>query len=256
MTDIDENTRNKILAEAHFIRAMAYFNLVRNWGPVPIKVNESVDVSDIASPREPESKVYELIVDDALIAEQGLPETIGSETGRASKRAAKMLLAQVYLTLENWPGLEEKSEDVINSVQFSLVLVEESNESYKIIASETYSRTLCLYIIRKQRLLSCLLICIEATPFPIIIPAEAFIPGCQMQRPLWGTNGMMQTCGKSLIYTRNILMKMVILQLYQLLHLYCLKSLQPIRMGIIWNIFYRVKAGCGPPGEYSIWKIV
>lgn len=138
IVDMDENAKTRILAEAHFLRAMAYFNLVRNWGPVPIKVNESVDVSEIASPREPESKVYELIIEDALIAEQGLPETVGTETGRASKWAAKMLLAQVYLTLKNWSGAAEKSEDVISSGQFNLVLVEESDDFYKMFASETH----------------------------------------------------------------------------------------------------------------------
>lgn len=139
IADIEENVRTRILAEAHFLRAMAYFNLVRNWGPVPIKINESVDVSDIAAPREPESKVYELIIADALVAEQSLPESVGNETGRASKWAAKMLLGQVYLTLERWSDAAEKSEEVINSGQFSLVLVEESDDFYKIFAAETHS---------------------------------------------------------------------------------------------------------------------
>ncbi len=139
MENISDEARTQILAEAHFLRALAYFDLVRGWGPVPIKIKESTDLSELEAPREPESKVYELIVEDALAAEKGLPETVGAETGRASVWAAKMLLAHVYLTLEDWGAAKEKANDVIKDGPYALVAVEEPDDFYKIFAGDTNS---------------------------------------------------------------------------------------------------------------------
>lgn len=134
---MNEDVRKRILAEAHFLRAMAYFNLVRGWGPVPIKTKESADLSAVAGAREPESKVYDLIVTDALAAEADLPESVGDQTGRASKYAAKMLLAQVYLTLEKWSDAAAKANDVIESGKYSLVPVAKQQDFYNIFATVT-----------------------------------------------------------------------------------------------------------------------
>ena len=143
---ITDDVKNRILAEAHFLRAMAYFNLVRGYGPVPIKTTESADVSDIAGVREPESKVYELILADALAAEKDLPETVGTETGRASKYAAKMLLAQVYLTLEKWTEAAAKANDVIASTRYSMVPVKRQEDFYKFLLPLPIRKTSCLSI--------------------------------------------------------------------------------------------------------------
>ncbi len=137
ITDINEDARTRILAEAHFLRAFAYFQLVRGWGAVPLRTKESTDLSALEAPREPESQVYDLIVADAMAAESGLPETVGAETGRASKWAAKMLLAYVYLTTGDWADAAKEADDVINSGQFYLVRVTTPDDFYKIFAAET-----------------------------------------------------------------------------------------------------------------------
>lgn len=139
ITKIGDDVKSRILAEAHFLRAMAYFNLVRGWGAVPIKTTESVDISSIAGVREPESKVYELIIEDALAAEKDLPESVGDQTGRASKYAAKMFLAQVYLTLEKWSDAATKANDVITGGHYSLVSVKKPDDFYNIFATVTNS---------------------------------------------------------------------------------------------------------------------
>lgn len=135
--DINETVKKRIIAEAHFLRASAYFNLVRFWGPVPLRLNESTNLSELAAPKESEANVYVQILEDALKAEIDLPQLVGSETGRASKWAAKMLLAQVYLTLEDWGKCAEKSLEVINSGQFSLVQVTQPSDFYQIFGVET-----------------------------------------------------------------------------------------------------------------------
>ena len=139
ITDINEDVKNKIVAEAYFLRASAYFNLVRGWGAVPLRLTESTDLSTLEAPREPVSKVYGQILDDALKAEADLPESVGAETGRASKWADKMLLAQVNLTLEQWDKCAQKADEVIKSGQFSLLQVSKADDFYKMYAAETHS---------------------------------------------------------------------------------------------------------------------
>lgn len=137
--NIQEKIKKRILAEAYFLRSMIYFELVRGWGSVPLKTEESIGISGKDAHRASESVIYEQILEDALKAEQDLPESVGNMTGRPSKWAAKMLLAQVYLTLENWDKAAEKADDIINSGYFSLVLVDEPNDFYEIFHAETHS---------------------------------------------------------------------------------------------------------------------
>ncbi|MCZ2338123.1 MAG: RagB/SusD family nutrient uptake outer membrane protein, partial [Chitinophagales bacterium] len=137
--DMDDANKKRILAEAHFLRALSYFDLVRGFGSVPLKTMESVDISKIASPRAPIDSVYDLIIKDGIAAETDLPESVGEETGRISKWAAKMLLADVYLTREKWSDAAREAEDVINSGKYALIEVHQPNDFYKIFATITNS---------------------------------------------------------------------------------------------------------------------
>lgn len=139
ITNISNDAKSTILAEAHFLRALAYFDLVRGFGAVPLKTKESVNLSDMASPRAPVDSVYSLITSDALIAEKDLPESVGDNTGRACKWAAKMLLAEVYLTREQWAKAAKEADDIINSGQYALVRVSKPDDFYKIFATQTSS---------------------------------------------------------------------------------------------------------------------
>lgn len=135
--EMDENLKKQFLAEAHFLRAMSYFNLVRGFGPVPLKTKESTDVSTIGAVRAPEEAVYELIIEDCNMAINGLPESVGEETGRASRYAAKMLLAEVHLTLGNWAEAAKEADDIIKSNRYTLVRVQEPGDFYNIFAVST-----------------------------------------------------------------------------------------------------------------------
>ncbi len=137
--NISDEARDRIVAEAHFCRAICYFELVRGWGPVPIRTFENTDLSGLNVPRSPESEVYDLIIQDALIAEADLPADVGAETGKASSMAAKMLLAHVYLTTEQWDLAAQKADDVISSGLYQLVEVSQPDDFYEIFDGETSS---------------------------------------------------------------------------------------------------------------------
>jgi len=137
--DISDELKSQILGEAHFLRAVSYFNLVRGYGPIPLRISETRDLADIEAPRAPESEVYAQILEDALVAEKNLPDTHTEGTGRAGKWAAKMLLANIYLTLGQWDQARDKANEVINSGIYTLVPVTEADDFYNIFRQRTHS---------------------------------------------------------------------------------------------------------------------
>jgi tetratricopeptide (TPR) repeat protein len=101
-------------AEAKFLRALAYFDLVRIFGDVPM-ITTPISVEEAyKSGREKADKIYdEVIVKDLLAAENNLPATYtGTDVGRATKGAAKALLGKVYLTRKDFVKAEAKLQEV------------------------------------------------------------------------------------------------------------------------------------------------
>ena len=112
---MDENLKNRLLAEASFIRALLYFNLVRWFGGVPLITNlESIE--DALILRSSVEDVYALIKSDLAFAEVNLPVSYpASNAGRATKGAAIALLGKVHLTLEDWPNAVSKLSELVNN---------------------------------------------------------------------------------------------------------------------------------------------
>ncbi|WP_276366050.1 RagB/SusD family nutrient uptake outer membrane protein [Chryseolinea sp. H1M3-3] len=100
---MDDAAKNKVLGEARFFRAWAYFYAVRIWGDVPLILKpQTAESEDFFPSRTPTETVYAQIVEDLMTAEAaGLPWT--DATGRISQSAAKSLLAKVYLTMAGQP---------------------------------------------------------------------------------------------------------------------------------------------------------
>ena len=116
----DESNQRVYEAEAKFLRAFAYFKLVRLFGDVPL-VTEVVGAAenDKLFSRVPVDQVYAQIASDLQEAVDGLDNSYKS---RASKAAAQGLLAKVYLTQPNpnYQGAEQLCEAIITSGDFSL----------------------------------------------------------------------------------------------------------------------------------------
>src|SRR4029079_2136503 len=97
---MDDALKGRIIGEAKFLRALHYFNLVRLWGGVPLKVHETQGLDSLQIPRNTAQEVYAQIEQDLKDAIAVLPPAkslTGSDYGRASRGAAKTLLAKVYL---------------------------------------------------------------------------------------------------------------------------------------------------------------
>ncbi|NDW09657.1 RagB/SusD family nutrient uptake outer membrane protein [Dysgonomonas sp. 520] len=97
----NESERKNLEAQARFIRAHHYFNLVRLYGPLFI-ITEDISPDEAKlKDRSPVEDVYKQIIEDlTFAASDALPEKWDDENlGRVSQLAAKTLLAKVYLTL-------------------------------------------------------------------------------------------------------------------------------------------------------------
>lgn len=103
ITPMPEVQKKKILGEARFLRASAYFTAVRLWGDIPLITNPQTASSEDFSPkRTSQEEVYKLIVDDLLAAEAaGLAWM--DLSGRVNLAATKAQLARVYLTMAGFP---------------------------------------------------------------------------------------------------------------------------------------------------------
>jgi starch-binding outer membrane protein, SusD/RagB family len=102
--------KDRYIAEAKFIRALTYFNLVRVFGDVPMLTVPVTSVEAYTIPREPLANIYNtIIIPDLLVAEAGLPvKYTGTNVGKATSGAAKALLGDVYLTLHDFAKAEPK----------------------------------------------------------------------------------------------------------------------------------------------------
>jgi starch-binding outer membrane protein, SusD/RagB family len=101
--EMEQARKNRILGEARFLRAWAYFYAVRLWGDVPlITLPQTADSEDFLPARTPQEEVYGLIIEDLQAAEAaGLPWMDAS--GKVSQAAVKALLSKVYLTMAGHP---------------------------------------------------------------------------------------------------------------------------------------------------------
>ena len=96
--DMDIDERNALVAEAKFIKALLYFNLIRYFGDVPYKYSETISLNDLNIPRTPVATIYENIIEDLEYGVEHLKVKAAGLAGHATQDAAKTLLASIYLT--------------------------------------------------------------------------------------------------------------------------------------------------------------
>lgn len=126
---MDEARKRQIIAEARFLRAYFYSSLVKYWGGVPIREQELTEISQIPSPRRPAKDVWDFVKADLLAAIPDMaPSFDANQSGRATSWAAKMLLADAYLTTEEWAKARDLADEVIKSNQFQLTTINQPND--------------------------------------------------------------------------------------------------------------------------------
>ncbi|MFT4155824.1 RagB/SusD family nutrient uptake outer membrane protein, partial [Parafilimonas sp.] len=119
--DFDEDSKNNIKGQAYFLRAYAYFELVRLFGAVPLHLTPVTTREEAALPLTSVDSIYDQIISDASQAVSLLPLKSVQETGRVTSGAAETLLANVYIVLKNWSAAQTLLDDVVQSGEYSLM---------------------------------------------------------------------------------------------------------------------------------------
>lgn len=118
----------KMKGEAYFLRAYSYFNLVRIFGDVPLKLTKTEKPADGMIGRTSVKEIYEQAILPSLAEAEKSNLTNLPSSGRVSMAAVKSLMAQVYLTMAGAPLNEtdkyalaaQKAKDVVTTSQLSL----------------------------------------------------------------------------------------------------------------------------------------
>lgn len=119
----DEALQQRLIAEAKFLRAFYYFELVRVYGGIPIINDVVIDTETLVGiTRNSVEEVYALIEQDLAEAYTVLPgQYAADDMGRATKWSAAALLAKVHLTQGEWQQANTRAQQVIASGMYGLV---------------------------------------------------------------------------------------------------------------------------------------
>ncbi|QKG51341.1 RagB/SusD family nutrient uptake outer membrane protein [Hymenobacter sp. BRD67] len=119
IASIPDSHKAQLVAEAQFLRAIAYFDLTRFWGDVPLVLTPTtgpgaaLNVSTV-----PKAQVYDQIKLDLTAAETALPDV---NVGRGTKWAAKALKARLALYRGQWQEASDLADQIIASGKFQLM---------------------------------------------------------------------------------------------------------------------------------------
>lgn len=103
VSDIDPELKAQYIAEARFLRAFYYFNLIQCWGDVPFKTESTKDVVGLDIARTDKQTIYNFVIKEMQeVSDEntgGLltAAQLNYKPGRVSKSAAWGILARIYL---------------------------------------------------------------------------------------------------------------------------------------------------------------
>jgi hypothetical protein len=145
---MDANLKARYLAEAKFVRAYAYFRLVRAFGGVPLRRHLPASPAEYNIPRSTAAEVYASIEQDLNEAAAVLPQNYGAaDVGRATKGAALALHAKAAMYQKKWADVLDLTNQV-KTLGYSLF---PDYEAQFRIANENNSES--IFEIQNQRII-------------------------------------------------------------------------------------------------------
>lgn len=169
-TALTGEQKDRYVAEANFLRAFAYFQLVRGWGGVPLHTEQNLSESG-SIPKGSKQQVYELITKDLEFAEMHLPDK-APLVGKPSKWAAKTFLADVYFYQGLYDKAALKANEVITSGKHSLERVTVADDFNKVFGMGSNSAEEIFYL-----------------KYNVTSPSQLVLHTMQISTPWFGSNG-------------------------------------------------------------------
>lgn len=119
---MSEAQKNNIVGQASFLRALAYFNLVRLWGNVPLITKVQTVEEARENTRADKSKIYEQIIADLSNAKKLPTSWPDAERGRATSYAAQALLAKVHLYQKSYDKAITELRPLVSEIEANKVI--------------------------------------------------------------------------------------------------------------------------------------
>lgn len=114
---MSETQKNNIVGQASFLRGMAYFNLVRLWGNVPLITKVQTVDEARENTRADKAKIYEQIITDLNNAKKLPTSWPDAERGRTTSYAAQALLAKVYLYQKSYDKVITELSPLVSEIE-------------------------------------------------------------------------------------------------------------------------------------------
>lgn len=147
-SELTDQQKNAFIGELRFLRAFAYFSLVRFWASVPLRTELNMEEWDLA--KSPVEDIYAFIVADLEFAIAHCPPT-ERLIGTPSQYAAQGLLAEVYMQLKNYQSAYDLLKTIIDSKRYALVQVTTSREFEKIFGPDVINTTEEVFYLKSTR---------------------------------------------------------------------------------------------------------
>ncbi|WP_114748666.1 RagB/SusD family nutrient uptake outer membrane protein [Pleomorphovibrio marinus] len=119
--EFNQQSKNNIKGQALFLRAYAYYELVRYFPHAPLHLNPVTTRDQAALPLSSHQELYAQIISDAQEAIPLLPNKANQDLGRVTSGAARMLLADIYITQNRWAEAETLLREIVDSGQYQLI---------------------------------------------------------------------------------------------------------------------------------------
>lgn len=120
--EFDAASKSNLKGQALFLRAFAYFELVRYFGTAPLHLTVVANRLEAAAALATTEQLYAQVEKDAKEAASLLPPKSAQEPGRVTSGSAKTLLGDLYLWQKRWADSETVLKEVVNSGEYSLML--------------------------------------------------------------------------------------------------------------------------------------
>lgn len=127
-TEMDEDRKNTLIAEAKFLKALFHFNLVRLWGNVPYSDTETTSLNDLLVSHTPIAESYAKMIADLEFCIEHLDPKGEATAGRATTGAAQTLLAKIYLTrasMAKRDGTGDSAADFQKAAQYAQDVIDQ-----------------------------------------------------------------------------------------------------------------------------------
>lgn len=109
--------KDQFIAEARFVRAFAYYQLYKKFGPTPLRTSTE---DELELPRASEEEMQTFIETELREAIPNLPDPGTEQYGRATKGAARGVLAKFFLNTKQWQKTADMTQEIIDMNYYEL----------------------------------------------------------------------------------------------------------------------------------------